>query len=368
MPPTSRDRSAAVLLSRQALRPTGRSQWVCRVAEAVRYVKEKGCLLHTSVGMQTWDLLTALASMEHIPVRIFVTSSEPNRFVHRRQRILYDFDLSPQATDFVPVEPVAGCATKEAVLRIRDEAVIEGADLLVPVSVRHGGHMYTFIAASGKPVVSDFQVPYQPRGSALAYRLPPDCTWSGAIRSEGQYLYHWTRGVSHAWPDERQIEFYRDVITSDEWPRGALATLRRILRTKRIIASGRHMPGGEPTVSFSALSPDETVPLMRWRSRYAEMSFEPYGLGIDCAWAERRGARPVRYCSKQSEAESSESPLWLQQSVGRVTDWRSEKEFRHRGDFSLEGIPADRMVLLCLHRDEAAMLEREFGISSIYVR
>ena len=134
---------------------------------------------------------------------------------------------------------------------------------------------------------------------------------------------------------------------------------------KQITASSRHMPGNEMTVSFSALSPVDLIPLMRWRARYSQMSFEPYGVGIDIAWAINNGVCQVQYSLKTGNRTQEESPRWLQQSIGRITDWRSEKEFRFKGDFSLVDVPTDKMILFCHRSNEEAILQSEFGIRTI---
>ena len=63
-------KKAAILLSRQPLRPTRTSPWVKRTVEAVEWVRENNLILISSVGMQTWELVTALVSMYSLPLRL----------------------------------------------------------------------------------------------------------------------------------------------------------------------------------------------------------------------------------------------------------------------------------------------------------
>ncbi len=102
---------------------------------------------------------------------------------------------------------------------------------------------------------------------------------------------------------------------------------------------------------------------MKWRARYAEMSFEPYGVGIRKEKASKLGIRPVIYYEGAKPAEFASTP-WLCQSVGTKTDWRQEAEYRHHGDLTLDISPQD-IVLFCKTAKEANQLKLEFGIPAI---
>ena len=104
---------------------------------------------------------------------------------------------------------------------------------------------------------------------------------------------------------------------------------------------------------------------MRWRSRYSQMSFEPYGLGIRKQLAFQLGVMPVRYYDRKSEPLPGDVPIWLTQSIGEKSDWRQEREYRHLRDFQLDEIPDDDLILFCHAREDAASLEAKFRLPVI---
>jgi len=356
---------AAVLLSRQPLRPTSQTDWVCETRKAVCWIKSNGYTLCSSVGMQTWELVTALASIERVPLRLFLPVNNPESFEKTCEETSRQFDLPSDGVEFIPVLPDQPGAEKNDLRQIRDKAVVETADVLIPISVRSGGRMISLLEQSNKNIINQFRVEHVKRKSPMASELIFDSLDPELSAIEDRYLVHWTRGINGQWPGERKLDFYRDLIDSDNWPRSAFETLRRILRMKQIIASSRHMPGNEMTVSFSALSPVDLIPLMRWRARYSQMSFEPYGVGIDVAWAINNGVCQVQYCQKIENGAQEDSSRWLQQSIGRISDWRAERELRFKGDFSLVDVPMDKIILFCHYPDEAELLRAEFGIPTI---
>ena len=94
------------------------------------------------------------------------------------------------------------------------------------------------------------------------------------------------------------------------------------------------------------------------------MSFEPYGIGVERGCALAGGIRPVRYIEK-GERSPDDNEAWLTQSKGVITDWRSEQEYRHRGDFDFGDIPGDRLLVFTHRSEEATLIEREFGIRAV---
>jgi hypothetical protein len=125
------------------------------------------------------------------------------------------------------------------------------------------------------------------------------------------------------------------------------------------------MPGNIPTVSFSGISPLEFAGLMRWRARYREMSFEPYGIGIEREFALRHGIKPVMYYEKECPLSPQGCDFWLTQSRGMKTDWRNEDEYRFRGDFSLAHVSHDKIVCFCFETKQARTIKRQYGIKAI---
>ena len=358
-------RTAAILLSRQALRPCRRDTWVQATARAVDWVRRNGHTLVTSAGAPTWELPLALASEAHIPVVVVVSVADDSEFASAREAISLDFTLDPQLTSFKAV--VCDINDKPAGMFARDEAVVETADILLPVSIRPGGTMDELLkwAAEGvKTVVTDFQTGYGRRTVSLGYMIDPHALNPELNETGHRHLVHWSRTCNGKWPGETARQYYLDVAKSPAYPRSAYDTLRRIVAMRRVIASGRHMPSGTKTVSFTGLACHDVVPLMRWRARYRQMSFEPYGIGITRHTAARDGIGPVTYFDPKSRRPPKEQ-RWLWQSTGVHTDWRTEAEYRHHGDLDLTEISDKDLILFCRFHQEAENLQREFGLKTI---
>ncbi len=354
---------AAILISRQSLRPSGQTPWVASTVKAISWVKANDLSLNSSVGMQTWELVTALASHDRIPLTLYI----PSRFnqSNSSDEITRQFAPAADHVEFIPVH-TAEKDSKEQELTARDTQVVSDADVLLPISVRPGGHMHKLIdeaRAQGKQIVEEFTVSWkQPREEIISHFDQCSINPEIDVYSSG-YLIHWTRTPHGQWPGERAIDYYLEMSQCERFPRSAFDTLRRIVRDGRLLASPRHMPSNIPTVAFSALAPRDLIPLMRWRARYAEMSFEPYGIGIRKENASKLGIRPAIYYAGSKPAEFESSP-WLCQSIGTRTDWRQEAEYRHQGDLTLNISPRD-IILFCKTAEEAEQLKLEFGIPAV---
>jgi len=349
---------ASLLLSRQALRPDGTTPWVQACAKAVGWLKSKQYGIVSSTGMQTWELATALASMQKVPLRLFVPVEAEREMIVARATYTLHFALDREWVEFIAIE---GGEDRMRSMAKRDAAVVEKSDLLVPISVRPDGGMAELLKAAetnGRKAERRFEVPYDPGDEPRKMEVDVEGV-SEELRDFGDdYVIDWTRATSHAWPDERLIEYYGDVVKSQSWARSGFLTLRRILDTGRLIASSRHMPARVATVSFSGLRPFEVLPLMKWRARYGQMTFEPYGIGIARELAFRIGIWPVKYYDRQDTLAMDPKQVWLWQSRGIISDWTVEREFRHRGDLMLRMIAADAIVLFCHTPVEAEELRR----------
>ncbi len=364
-----RRRKAVILLSRQPLRPDGRALWVQQTVRAVRWIREQNLTLVSSLGLQTWELVTSLGVELGLRQDVFVPAADELEFANLKSWASDQFELDRDRTYLEPVL-LTGEGVKKDLPILRDKAVVEAADLLIPVSVRAGGNMDSLIsegAAGTKEIMSSLQIEYQRRTSRMKYDVATDALNAGLDDMEGRFLIHWTRSSSGPWPDELRIDYWRGVIESTVYPRSARHTLRHIFDSGKIIASPRYMPGGVATVSFTGLAPSEALPLMRWRARYHEMSFEPYGIAIDKEFALAHGVKPVEYYASLSHRPRNAQEDWRCQSQGRKTDWRQEHEYRCRGDFDLSDFPSDKIRLLCYRAEEARQMETETGLRTVSI-
>jgi hypothetical protein len=263
----------------------------------VDWARRNGYRVVTSVDMQTWELVTAACVVKNVPIDLIIPPWLEENGPGAKEYLREQFSLDVDRTEFVTVADVAAASDRQLWMRERDKLAVELADIIAPISVSPRGTMQARLTAvqERKRIVRDFEVaeldngePHKSDFDSAAINLAVDGVSSG-------YVFHWTRTNNGPWPGERALDYYREIMLSSVYPRSALATLKRIVSTRRIIASSRHMPANLPTVSFSALPPRKVVPLMKWRSRYGEMTFEPYAVGIRNAVALEHGVAPVLY-------------------------------------------------------------------------
>lgn len=362
------EHSCAILLSRQPLRPCAADNWVRGVLDAVDWARREGMRIVTSVGMQTWELVLVAALRARVPVDVYPLcppATDPGRL---DAGIRSAFGL--MRTDRVMPVSVAEGMSKRDVCARRDVCVLDAADVILPISLRPKGSMAALLARAGddrRRVVDDFAVPYSRRTAPLKYAVEPGQI-SAALTGLGDtYLVHWTRTANGRWPTETLRSYYEALLDSHSYPRAGFHTLCNILTTGSIAASTRHMPAHTPTVSFTGRPPCAFVSLMRWRARYREMSFEPYGIGIARNVAAALGIHPVVYCADRGRdpAMEGDAEPWLRQSAGRITPWSDEDEYRCVGDLDLWRVPRGRLVAFCHTSREAGFVESQFGIRAV---
>lgn len=361
-------RKAVILLSRQSLRPNSRTDWIQNTVRAVKWICDHNLVLITSIGMQTWELLTALAVEFNLEQEVHIPSFDERAFLQSKKWIIEQFSPDENRIRFIPVFPTNGDKKKDMPIH-RDRATVDTADIVIPISVRPKGNMEQLVneaVVADKTVVSTFSTTYRSRTDKLKYEIVNHSLNPELDKIDSKYLIHWTRSSNGAWPDECQIDYWRAVIYSEEYPRGGFDTLKHILTTESIIASSRHMPNKIASVSFSGLSPSKALKLMRWRARYREMSFEPYGIGIDRDYALKYGVAAVLY-SNSGIQKQHDVDMWRRQSRGRKTDWSSEEEYRYRDDINLSKIPTDKLLAFCYRPDEADSLKSTNGIRIISI-
>lgn len=359
-------KTSVILLSRQPLRPCRLTPWVKQTLGAVDWVKENHLCLITSLGIQTWEFLIYLAQSRKIKQVVLIPATNEDEFETLKEITIDQFELDRTLVRFRAIMPNSNDCQSRNLLYDRDYAAVCEADILIPVSIRANGHMENLVQKKINEtqgvVNSNFLIEYQKRGHPLAYRIKGDELPSETVTIGDRYIIHWTRASNGPWPSEKKHAYFSAVAGSDIYPRNAFNTIKNILNTGKIIASSVHMPRGIPTVSFSGLAPDKILPLMKWRSRYLRMSFEPYGIGIEKTTARQLGIVPVRYYRKGAYPENT--PPWQLQSRGIKTDWKQEGEYRYSGDFHLSGIARNKVACFCHTRNEAEIIEKSSGIKT----
>ncbi|MDG5815810.1 hypothetical protein QA601_12030 [Chitinispirillales bacterium ANBcel5] len=349
--------SAVCLISRQPLYPNKKTAWVSTAQKAVSFLKDGGYTLITSTGMQTWELLTALGRQYSLPMKVLVPESDKKSFTDKSMQIRFQFDLSEQLTEFIPVSQTIK-ATE--FLKLRDRFAVESADLLLPLSIRPEGSFEKLLLNTDKKKV-DWRFftgyPKNERKGLKSYHLQelPESF-------RGRYFIHWTRSFKSAWPTEKLIDYYNDIINNEHYPRCAFETLKNIILSGKIVSSKRHMPKPFSCVSFTSSSPSQFSSLMRWRKRYREMSFEPYGIGVERTFGEKLGICAVKYQTYGKELHKNERWKYLNSSI--KGDWKREQEYRFCGDFLLKGIPEHKLACFCPTEKECRELEERFGLKT----
>ncbi|KMQ50848.1 hypothetical protein CHISP_2199 [Chitinispirillum alkaliphilum] len=348
---------AACLFSRQHVHFSGTESWVKAAENALDFLKCNNFGLLTSTGMHSWNILTTMGRDRGMKMKVVV--AENTHSTAAADSLFEQFDLEEQ-TELCKIPQNRSHRLE---MSIRDKAVIENADLILPICIRPKGNFDSILKTlPSQKIDTRFSTPYVSAPNSHPRYTFTTKPWSDI---EERYLYHWTRTSDTAWPTERLLDYYRDIISSREYPRSAFHTLINILKCRTIISSARHMPSLSRCVCFTSSPPQKFTALMKWRKRYRQMSFEPYGIGVEKTTAYHSGVIPVTYFDSAIKPGGKEE-LWRYQSRGTKGNWQIEQEYRCRGDFSLRGIPLNKLICFCYTRDEAKEIERLFGIRSLY--
>ncbi len=325
--------------------------------KAVEYCADNGYDVVSSIGMNTYELLTCAAAKQGLWMMLVIAdAAEPAEDVFR---IISNFNIDDTKAEFLFLDDID--KPQKPRLKIRDEIVVSMADIIIPVSIRPGGYLSELIETyqRDKMVVDDFRVTYDENrgGYKEDYSAYQMVKWTDA--DNWSYLTHWTRTSNGKWPREKDALYYQAVInSSDEYARSGKATLRRIINEGRLIASNKHMHKNIEAVAFTGLSPAESVKLMRWRPRLVAMNFEPYGIAIDKTLARQLGIRKVLYGSPEMYNVLSNADRPFFHSMGEIGEWMPEQEFRHLGDISFKEIPRDKLKIIVKTEADVAEFER----------
>lgn len=354
--------TAALLLSRQKLAPCGKSPWVKRTVDVLKYFREQNLSLFSSVGTLNWELPLCAASLMNIRTTVVLYTSDSVSFQIKAENISSDFKLDNSTFVHLPLSE-----HEKSSMKLRDEYIMTAAERLFPVSLRPGGSMENFLKKSDlkDKMDSRFLLPREKAARSSFYHTFSGIANDDHILDSTDYLIHWTRTSLHPWPDETSFSFYKDLIQSDSYPRNAFHSLCNIIARGKIYGSERHMPKDVQAVCFTGHSPKRFLQHMRWRRRYVQMSFEPYGIGIEKKTAEAAGIQPVIYAGSGELRKLNPSERWIHQSEGKKCDWSEENEFRYKGSFSLTNIRPDKLTVFCLYPYEASLIRNRYGVEAV---
>lgn len=350
----------AILNSRQSKTPVGGDPWVRSTQAACEYAAGQEWIVVSSVGMNTWELATWATARCGGTLELVLPAQGDRELGEYRETVTGDFGIASERIRWHTLPGMPYGRGGKSWWGPRDRCVTERADVLLPISVRPGGQLAQLIEEKrdGQTVDRRFAVPYEPVAHHL--RDPVDfARLSEAVRNwEGNFVIHWTRACHGPWPGETRAQFYADAVGSgDRYCRSGLDTLKQIVTEQKIRASAWRIAGARPMVALTALTPVESIPLMRWRSRWARWSFEPYGIAISRRWAREQGLKPVKYVT-ESEWKSltgSEKPFCHR--VGRNAGaWPAEREWRLEGNLELSSIPSALMRVIVRDHGETSII------------
>lgn len=324
--PASLTRSAAPVLlavSAQGKTPRGRDPWVQALQSAVLSVRDSGNSLLAGCGPLPCDLTLRLAARAGVPVVLITTASPADR-----DQLLVDFGLSDDRVLMVHL-PVT--RRPKQGWQVRDDLAWQRAAKVCPISIRPGGRLASRLMTCGRAVDRTWEVPWERRPWVPELVIPDKVPGESG---EQAWLVHWTRRSYTPWPGETQESFCDAVLGSDlDWPRDAPATLRRILRERRLRASGFRASGGIPVVSFTAATPAVMRTNFRWCARKVAPMWEPFGIAVLPSALQDLGGEPVQY----GQVSPASGELWRWHGGG---SFEPEREWRVRGDLYLSKLPS----------------------------
>ena len=344
---------AAILNSRQSKRPLGSDSWVVKTMETVRFCKANNLTILASVGINTYELVLYGAAKLSCPV--IVTLPFPKKPALDISRLINEFHLNEENTGFY--YPEENVISRKSNMLTRDEFIISLSDMIYPVSIKNNGNLAGLISrcANQKCIIDYFTIPYRSRQRNLKEDYTEMCVSEWAGNESWNYLTHWTRTSNGPWPGETAYDYYNAVVSSNEhYARSGRHTLCRILKEKRIRASGKHLHKGLKATAFSELKPADIIPMMRWQPRLVSMSFEAYGIAIEKGCAEKMGVKRVLYGSPEMYNVLSDNDKPFFHSIGEKTDWMPEREYRHVGDFSLDKVPPNEVKIIVRDKSEVS--------------
>ena len=332
-----------ILNSAHSKYPEGSDSWIQATVRAVRSLAEQGAHILCSTEPSPWDIVTYLAGINSMSIRLIIMAGDDETGYREFERLRDEFTLDKIRTSPLFLGEQCPRRHKNA-WKFRDRFALENADVVYPVSIRPGGRLDTLLSENnaGAEIRNSFSIPWsvqkqKTRRGFTGHSLNPF--------PPGNWLVHWSRASKGPWPGEKAWEFYRDLIAHpDIYVRSAYETLIRILTEQKIRGSSWHLPAGRFAVSFTSLEPENAVQLMRWRKRFVQYTFEPYGIGIKRNVLAEMGGFEVRYEKPPHDVSAGKNIFY--QSPGERGDWTKEKEWRVPGDCKLDEIDRNDMLII----------------------
>ena len=352
----------AILNSRQNLRPIGSDLWIKYTKLTMQKLSGQDVTVLSSVGMKTWELLVHFAAKYKIKQRIYIPITSEQKNIDVIAYYTNQFGLSQKLTDYYFFEVENLQKDKLIFQQERDRQIINDADIIYPISIRKDSTLrQLYSKVESRQVVVDKQVTvkYEKNRKPCKYKIDYDKLNPVIDKKLDNFLIHWTRTANDLWPDEKLNNYYQSISSSkDNYSHSAYDTLIRILSEKKLRASSRHYRRNISAVAFSELKPSDAISLMKWRARYHEMSFEPYGIAINKKAAAKIGVRPVIYgdSKEYNGLKKTDQPYF--QAIGIKGFWRPEKEWRFIGEIDLLKIHLKDLKIIVWKKEQIDLINR----------
>jgi hypothetical protein len=239
----------------------------------------------------------------------------------------------------------------------RDAMAVSIADVLLPCKVRPDGNMEKLITsarAKGKIIfhsdnsettsnsrkTNDASLPWASR--KIRFNKSADFFPKSAHPENpfADYFFHYTRACFGPWPGQSWADYLHELTANEVGSQHeAVDALRRILKEKRIRASGRWIRGAYQVVSFTERSPEEFDIICKWRRGLVRKTFEPCGIAVKRSVLIEKGARKVSYGSEELfKNMTDEIKPYFQKASSSCAEWSREKEWRLIGDLKFNNI------------------------------
>lgn len=181
---------------------------------------------------------------------------------------------------------------------------------------------------------------------------------AGWADREGQWLVHCTRALPAAPPGQTERQYLDAMLLgqADARDTSPLGTLRRIVRSGRLVASVGSTTHRHPVVCFSACALTELLARRCYRPHLHRWDYEPYGVAIRIDTARRIGVRPVVYGTPDDLRQIDASERHRFQPRGTTYDWTQEREWRCPVDIDLTRLDPDSVRLFVPTAEDARQL------------
>jgi hypothetical protein len=356
----------AVFNSRKERLPSPESNWLKTLRLLLPAVASQPAGLASSLGILTYDLVTAYADRHDLPLFLVTTSGA-------------DADGKDLMTDVgrnrerigVTCMTTGRCCQKATRMACRDRLLALLSDLHVLIEIRSGGNLLKTLreqqALQPRPqwvVVpstrnaaneGNFQLAEEAAGRVHSVSIATPATEKNApspiqagpgrrFLSEplpwNEYVYHYTRSCPGPWPGQSHSDYLESLLEGARSSgHNALDTLSRILDEGRIRGGKRLVRGTDPVVSWSAGTPWELLSIRRWNRALIRWTFESYGIAVRRPLIRDRGGKPAIYAVEGCYQRISRANRFrFQRHEPPSCAWKHEREWRTEGDFELAGL------------------------------